>query len=374
MAKKKQAAATRKPTVRANSKPVLELRCGELEQEIARLITERAKVGQKLAKIDSREPEFNAPASVRITDRVESWVTLNKGPLDEETFRGIGRELFSGIRRLSKKCRVAYLGPEYSYCYLAATSHFGPNTDLVPVSTIAAVFEEVNRNQADYGVVPLENSTDGRISDSLTMFVRLPSKICGEVPLKIHHYLLAKCRRSEIQEVYSKPQALSQCRDWLAKHLPGVRLVEMTSTAAAAKLAAEKQGAAAVASRQAGVQHGLDVIEADIEDNRNNITRFAIIGREPASRTGKDKTSLMFEISHTPGALADAMNVFKVNKLNLTWIESFPLIGSKSEYLFFVELEGHSDDAKVKRAITALRKLTVRFEILGSYPRSLPVE
>jgi len=201
-----------------------------------------------------------------------------------------------------------------------------------------------------------------------------PLRICGEVQLKIHHNLLSCSAREDIKEVYSKPQALSQCRDWLAKHLPAARTVEMASTAAAAQLAAGKPGAAAVASRLAGVNYGLDIVCENIEDNKNNVTRFAIIGGQAAPRTGHDKTAIMFEIPHSVGSLADVMGVFKRSRLNLTWIESFPLPGSKSEYLFFVETQGHESDTKVKRALAALERRTVRLNVLGSYATSEPLD
>ena len=215
------------------------------------------------------------------------------------------------------------------------------------------VFDALNRGQADFGLVPIENSTDGRVTDTLDMFARLPVRICGEVQLRIHHHLLGKCRRSEVKEVYSKPQALSQCRTWLARHLPDARTVEMASTTAAARLAVEKPGAAAIASRQAGINYGLDFIAEDIEDNRHNVTRFAVIGDRPPRRSGNDKTSLMFELPHQPGALADAMAIFKRNRLNLTWIESFPMPGTPNEYLFFVEFQGHPEEMRAKRALAA---------------------
>ncbi len=265
---------------------------------------------------------------------------------------------------------IAYLGPIYSYSYLAAVKHFGLAAQLVPVATISTVFDELVRGQAAYGVVPIENSTDGRVVDTLGMFARLPIKICGEVLLPIHHCLLGRCQRSEIVEVYSKPQAMSQCRGWLSKHVPEARLVEISSTAAAAKLAAEKPGVAAVASREAGIHHGLNIIDENIEDNANNVTRFAIIGNSEPAPTGRDKTSLMFQLRHQPGALAEAMVAFQKSKLNLTWIESFPLADHPREYLFFVELEGHTHSKNVTSALAELRKQTLRLEVLGSYPRA----
>ncbi|HLA85704.1 MAG TPA: prephenate dehydratase domain-containing protein, partial [Thermoguttaceae bacterium] len=206
------------------------------------------------------------------------------------------------------------------------------------------------------------------VADTLDMFTRLPLQICGEVELPIHHALLAKCSRGEIREVYSKPQALSQCRNWLAKHLPAARGVEVTSTSTAAELAAAKPGAAAIASVQAGTHFGLTVLAEQIEDNPNNVTRFCVIGKEPAERTGRDKTAIMFQLENRSGALADALNVFKRCRVNLTWIESFPMPGTDRAYLFFVEMEGHHGDLGVRRALASLAKKTVRMTTLGSFP------
>lgn len=266
---------------------------------------------------------------------------------------------------------IAYLGPIYSYSYLAACKHFGLASELVPVSDIAAAFEEVDRGHATYGVVPIENSTDGRVVDTLGMFARSPAKICGEVLLPIHHCLLGRGSRSEIREVRSKPQALSQCRNWLSNHLPDAKLVEVSSTAAAAREASETAGIAAIASYEAGVHHGLSVIEKNIEDNQTNVTRFAIIGSSEPSPTGRDKTSLMFQLEHKPGALASAMTQFQTAGVNLTWIESFPLPNAPNEYLFFVELEGHRESGAVASAIANLERESPKLDVLGSYPKGL---
>src|SRR5437660_2817071 len=204
------------------------------------------------------------------------------------------------------------------------------------VGSISAVFEEVNRGHAEFGVVPLENSTDGRVADTLDMFMRLPQlKISAEVRLRIHHNLLANCDQQEIRRVYSKPQALSQCRNWLGKNVPHASLHEVASTATAAELAQREPGAAAVASRQAAVRYSLRILCADIEDSPYNETRFAVIGNQEVPRTGKDKTAVMFKIAHQPGSLVDALGIFKQAKLNLTWIESFPAKSPKPEYVFF---------------------------------------
>lgn len=305
---------------------------------------------------------------------LEKLVSGVPGPLPERTLRAILRELGSGCRALIRQLRIAFLGPEYSYSHLAAMHRFGRSVEFVPVGSIAAVFEEVNAGHCHFGLVPIENSTDGRIADTLDMFTRMPLRICGEVEMRIHHTLLGKCRRQEVREVYSRPQALSQCRNWLAKHLPQVRTIEVPSTSTAAQLAGSKPGAAAIASHQAGVHYGLDVLAENIEDNRANTTRFAVIGDEICPRTGDDRTALMFQTEHRFGALADVLQVFKRNRLNLTWIESFPVPESARAYLFFVELEGHESDVRVRRALRLLKSKTLRLEVLGSFPACAPVE
>lgn len=264
---------------------------------------------------------------------------------------------------------IIYLGPIYSFSYLAAVNYFGLGADLVPVASIGAAFEEILRKQAAFAVVPIENNTDGRIVDTLSRFAKTPVQICGEIYLPVHHCLLGIGQRGQIREVHSKPQALSQCREWLAEHLPDAKWVEVSSTTVAASAAANDSSIAAIASREAGVHYGCKVIAENIEDNSQNVTRFAVIGDRAHEPTGNDKTSLMFEVSHQPGALADAMMVFKSAGVNLTWIESFPLPNRPNEYLFFVELEGHQKSASSQAAITELKKITQRLEVLGSYPK-----
>lgn len=275
-----------------------------------------------------------------------------------------------GLANLHRS-RIAYLGPSYSYSHLAAIEYFGDASPMAALATIPAVFESVIRGDSQAGIVPIENSTDGRIVDTLGMFVRVDAKICGEVQLPIHHNLLSRTPRESIREVHSKPQALSQCRTWLANHLPGAKLVECGSTTTAAQLAASTPGIAAVASLEAARQYELDVIDTAIEDNPHNVTRFAILGREVAPPSGSDKTVILFQVRHQPGTLADAMLVFKQAELNLTWIESFPLPQSSAEYLFFVETDGHATDERVAGALEKLQAITLRLDVIGSYPRAV---
>ena len=374
MAKEKAAkrgasiAGSRTPTIAA-----LRAKIDRVDQELVRLMNDRAQLALEIGKVKSSSG-ISAYAPAREDEVLNRVLSLSKGPLADRCVRAVFREIISGSRSLEKDLRVAYLGPAYSYSHLAAIHRFGQSVELVPVSNIPAVFEEINRRHADFGLVPIENSTDGRVADTLDMFARLPARICGEVQLRIHHNLLGRCARSEVEEVYSKPQALSQCRNWLARHLPAARMVEVTSTTTAAQLAQDKAGAAAIASLQAGVHYGLNVLASDIEDNKGNLTRFAVISDETGPRTGNDKCALMFEVEHQPGSLADAMNVFKKNRLNLTWIESFPIARPEGGYMFFVELEGHEEDPRVRRAIATLERKAVRLEVLGSYAKMAPVE
>jgi chorismate mutase / prephenate dehydratase len=344
-------------------------RIAGLDSQIATLIQQRGellKAANAAAAASCCAAGFD---DLAISKTVESV----PGALPKNAMRSVFREILSGCRALVRPLRIACLGPLYSYSHLAALHRFGRAVEFVPVGTISAVFEEVNQGHAEFGLVPVENSTDGRIADTLEMFVRLPVRICGQVDMHIHHTLLAKCPRSAVKEVYSKPQAISQCRNWLARHLPAARAIEVTSTTMAAQLAAEKPGAAAIASHPAATEYGLDVLAENIEDNPHNSTRFAVIGGQVPARTGNDRTAILFQMEHRPGTLADATNVFKRNKLNLTWIESFPAPGSDRAYLFFAEIETHPTELKFRRAMAALQRKALRLEVLGAFPVTEPV-
>src|SRR5437870_5200270 len=335
-----------------------------LDLQILKLVNERASVAAEIGKVkNDNSAEVFSPA--REEEVLYNMLEASKGPLDPGTIRAIFREIMSGSRALQRVLKVAYLGPEYSFSHLAAVERFGQAVEYLRVGSIAAVFEEVNRGHADFGVVPLENSTDGRVADTLDMFLRLPQiKISAEVRLRIHHNLMANCEQQEIRRVYSKQQAMSQCRNWLSKNVPHASLHEVASTATAAELAQREPGAAAVASRQAAVRFGLRILFTDIEDSPYNETRFAVIGTQESPKTGDDKTAIMFKIPHNPGALADALAVFKPAKLNLTWIESFPAKSAKAEYVFFADFEGHQEDPKVKRALAALQEHCEQLAVL----------
>jgi chorismate mutase/prephenate dehydratase len=354
-----------------------------LDLNLVSLLNRRAEIVSQIGQL-KQDQGLEIWAASREDEVIAQVLAASKGPLPQDTLRIIFRELMSGSRALQRAIRVSYLGPKYSYSHLASVAKFGESVEHVPVASIAAVFEEVNRRHVQFGLVPLENSTDGRIADTLDMFIKLPNlKIRAEVRLRVHHCLLGRCEWSQVRRVYSKSQALSQCRNWLTKNAPQATKVEVVSTAAAAELAQREEFAAAVASRAAASAYRLDVLAENIEDQPHNVTRFAVIGDRAENRTGRDKTTLMIRLSNQAGALAKMINPFEKCGVNLTWIESFPIPGSgggpkggesNPSYLFFVDVEGHQSDKAVSQAIDLVRKRCEHLDIIGSYPRSNCIE
>lgn len=365
--KRTTVASLRKETVAS-----LRKKLDKIDGELLKTINERAEVARQIgeAKREGKQSVYDPKREAEVIGRI---VASNAGPLSNHSVQAVFREIVSGSRAVQAPIRVSYLGPEFTFSHLAALEQFGESTELIPVATIGTVFEEVERGQADYGVVPMENSTDGRVTDTLESFARSNLKICGELPLRIHHCLMGIGRQDEVEIVHSKPQALSQCRNWLAKHMPQATIRPVGSSAEAAALARENQKVAAVGSERAAANHDLKVFARNIEDNSENITRFAVISKNPAERTGNDKTALLLEIAHEPGALADTMAIFKRNRLNLTWIESFPIPGSLGKYLFFLEFAGHPKDLRCRKAIASAEKKSLRLVVLGSYAQADPI-
>jgi len=348
-----------------------------VDQELVRLLNHRAEIASRIGQI-KHDQGIEVWSASREDDVVAQAMNSSKGPLPQETLRIIFRELMSGSRSLQRAIRVSCLGPKYSYSHLASVAKFGEAVEHVPVSSIAAVFEEVNRRHVEFGLVPLENSTDGRVADTLDMFIKLPNlKIRAEVRLRIHHCLLGRCEWSDVRRVYSKSQALSQCRNWLGKNVPQAAKVEVVSTAAAAELAQREEFAAAVASRAAANPYRLNVLAENIEDQPHNITRFAVIGENAEARTGRDKTTLMIRLSNQAGSLAKTISPFEKFGVNMTWIESFPIPGpvekgvdTNPSYVFFIDVEGHVSDSPIQQSLEVIKKRCERLDIIGSYPRS----
>ena len=294
----------------------------------------------------------------------------NQGLMTPEILFAIYREIFSGVQQLEQPVKAAFLGPMGTFSHQATMEVFGSSTELVPQKTIPEVFRAVECGRADYGCVPIENSAEGVINYTMDWLVKSDVKIIAEKYCRIHHSLMAKCRREEIKRIYSHPQVLGQCQNYLLENFAGVELVEMASTAYAAEKAAGEEFAAALGSSVASQLHNLNILETNVEDSSTNTTRFLVIGKNASSRSGDDKTSLCFVVKNRPGALYEALEPFRKNQLQLTLIESRPWQQQAGwEYCFYVDMQGHQDDPKVADACRELEKESAFFKILGSYTR-----
>ncbi|MDF7808253.1 prephenate dehydratase [Pontiellaceae bacterium B12219] len=340
-----------------------------LDSEIVRLLNERINV---VLKIGEAKKEAGAEIYVPSRERAvfEKIKSLNKGPLPEESAHAIYREIMSAALALETDMKIAYLGPEATFTHQAARNKFGVSVDYIPTSTIAEVFDRVVNRTADYGVVPVENSTEGAVTHTFDQFAATPLKICAEIYLPISLTLLSNEPREEINLIYSKQEAFGQCRGWLAGNMPNARLSPVDSTTKAVQLALETPGAAAVASVMASDMYNVDVLAENIQDMQGNTTRFLVIGQAFSAATGNDKTSVMFGVKHKVGALYDALSVFKADNINMTKIESRPSKNKNWEYYFFVDIDGHSEDPEVKRALEELQEHCTLMTVLGSYPKA----
>jgi len=339
-----------------------------VDEKIVGLLNRRAKIVLDIARIKRREKAgFYSPE--REKEIIQRLLSINRGPFPDDALKAIYREILSACLSLEEPLKIACLGPLATFTHLAAMRYFGSSARFLPVEGIKDVFEYVNSDRADYGVVPVENSNEGVVSYTLDMFMDYDLKIAGEVMLEVSHNLLSKSGdRAKVKRIYSHPQATAQCRRWLETNMPGIAVLESTSTAKAAELASNDDDAAAIASEVAARIYDLNFVERHIEDFKDNYTRFLVIGRESPRKTGRDKTSIMFSIKDRPGALYDILEPFKKAKINLTKIESRPSKRKAWEYIFFVDMEGHIDDRKVRRAIDEVREGCLYLKVLGSYP------
>jgi chorismate mutase/prephenate dehydratase len=297
---------------------------------------------------------------------------MNEGPLPDKCLRAVYRELMSASLALEKSLVISYLGPEDTFSHLAAQSKFGQSVEYAGRDTIEEVFKDVAGRMCDYGVVPVETSSGGAVTDTMDLFMHYDTKICAEVYLAINHCLAAKGSLGEIRRVYSKPQALAQCKRWLATNLPQAELIGATSTAKACAIAAEEAGSAAVASAAAAAGQGLSVLAEGIQDRHPNVTRFFVLSDHIAKPTGRDKTSIMFSIKDKVGALHDMLMPTKRHGINMTRIESRPSRTRAWDYYFFVDLVGHCEDEPVKEALEELDDQCRMLVVLGSYPAASP--
>ena len=352
-----------------------------IDERLLRLLNQRAKIVRRIGRLKADaapggRAQFHAPEREReILQRLERLNKALGADFPQEAVLVVFREIISASRALETALQVAYLGPQATFTHMACMQHFGHSAGYVPVGSIKEVFNEVERGRAQYGVVPIENSTEGVVNHTIDMFIDSPLKISGEVLQEVSHHLLSQKGKLEaIKRVYSHPQAIAQCRGWLESNLPGVPVREVYSTARAAELCKEDASSAAIASDLAARLYGLQIVKKRIEDNPNNFTRFLIVGQASPPRSGQDKTSIMFSIKDRVGALYDMLRIFAEHGINLTKIESRPTKKKAWEYVFFVDLEGHTDDPRVSQAIDSLKGQCLFLKILGSYPSARRIE
>ena len=340
----------------------------EVDARIVELLNERYATVQEIGKYKrSNLKAVYVPEREKIV--FEKVAALNHGPMNPQTLRAIYREIMSGALALEHPLSVAYLGPEGTFSHIAAVSKFGHSVAYLAQNTIDDIFGVVSSGTADYGCVPIENSSEGAVNLSLDAFVRSNVQICTEINLRVHQSLLAKCDIGEIRNLYSHAQSLAQCRSWINENLPDVEIHECVSNARAASIAAHEPHAAAIANVFNSEIYGLKVLAENIEDNPHNTTRFLVIGSQTPKRTGFDKTSICFALKDRVGVLFDALHPFKEEEITLSMIESRPSRQQNWEYYFFIDLLGHQDDENVARALNKLRPMTQAMRILGSYPR-----
>jgi chorismate mutase/prephenate dehydratase len=347
----------------------------DLDGELLALINRRAQLAKKVAEVkdgqskpDDGSAHYYRPE--REAEVVRSLVEGNDGPLPARYVSRIFQEVVSACRALQKSLAVAYLGPEGTFTESAAFAHFGHAIDAVPVDDIGAVFRRVESGGSDYGVVPIENSTEGVVGHTLDMFVSSGLSICGEVELGIHHCLMsADGELEDIARIFSHQQSFAQCRRWLDANLPRVPRETVASNGEAARRASSEKGSAAIAGEIAADDYGLGVLARNIEDEPENTTRFVVLGRQVVGPTGSDKTSVLFSTKDRPGALYELLQSFKQRDINMTRIESRPSHRGKWSYVFYVDFEGHAEDANVAAALAELEEQAPFYKFLGSYPQ-----
>jgi len=348
----------------------------EIDARLVKLLNERARCAVDVGKVKRETGQASVYSPERERDVLEHVVSRNEGPLTDNALMAIWKEMMSGSLSLEKALKVTYLGPEGSFSHLAALEKFGQSVELVAVRDISSVFDQVARAAADYGIVPVENTTGGAVRDTMECFlwVRGPVKVCAEMALPIHQNLLSKTTLERIQKIYSKPQVFDQCRQWLIANCPSADRVAVGSTAEAALLASRVEGTAAIASSMAAEMYGLEVLGPAIEDNPQNQTRFLVLGRESAKPTGRDKTCLLFSVVDKAGALVGVLDVFRRCGINMTKIESHPAPTKTWEYYFFVDIQGHAEDENVQQALQEAREHCRQLEVLGSFPVTVSAE
>lgn len=370
---KKKAKSKKAETKSAIPLAQIRERIDAVDERIHALLNERAELAQKVGQSKNAEgmttAEFYKPE--REAQVLRKALERNRGPLRNEEVVRLFREIMSACLAQQEPLKIAFLGPEGTFSQQAVLKHFGHSVRAIPMGAISEVFEEVQAAHADFGVVPVENSTEGTVNNTLDMFISSPLKICGEIELRIHQHLMGQMHGLEdIKRVCSHQQSLAQCRHWLDEHLPSIERIQVSSNAEAARRARDEVGTAAIAGQAAADVYGLNVIVPEIEDTDDNTTRFLVIGRKIFNPSGNDKTTLLLTAGDTqsPGTLHRLLEPLARNNISMTRIESRPSRKKKWDYLFFIDVFGHADQPPLKHALDDLKKQSSLFRVLGSYP------
>ncbi|MFQ5963992.1 MAG: prephenate dehydratase [Candidatus Scalinduaceae bacterium] len=344
-----------------------------LDSKIVEILNERANIVKEIGKIKLR-----TNAQVYVPDRerqiYERIAACNKGPLSNKCLMAIYRELMENSLAIERHLRVSCLGPKGTFSYFAAREKFGTSVDYLPVNGIDAVFREVVNNRTDYGVVPVENTTEGSIRETLSMFIECNVKVCAEIIMPIHHNLMANCKIDKIKRIYSKPQVFSQCKLWLRNNFEKVDLLNVGSTTEAAIIAAKEKDAAAIAHSEVSQMYGIKILKHNIEDYPNNITKFFVLSLESSPPTGRDKTAIMCYVKNEVGTLYNILEAFKRYNINLTDIETLPTRKKAWDYCFYIDFVGHKENKKVKDALEEVSKRCIDLNIIGSFPEGIVVK
>ena len=340
-----------------------------LDKQVQQLIGERAQLASDVAEVKKSTDDnsvFYRPE--REAQVLRAIINRNDNLLKDKDMAHIFREIMSACLALEQPLNIAYLGPEGTFTQEAALKHFGHAVSTLDCAGIDEIFHQVEKGNAHYGVVPIENSSNGVIGGTVDMLYSLDLKICGEVEISIQHQLMSADQSIEIKTIYAHQQALDQCQRWLANHYPNAQLKAVASNALAARLVKDEVGAAAIASEAALGLYDLERVAKNIEDKTGNTTRFLILGKESIEPSGDDKTSILVVTKHESGALFDLLEPFKEQKINMMQLARHPIPGVKWEYLFLIDIEGHQEDDKVKVALAEIEKRVLKVDVLGSYP------
>lgn len=337
-----------------------------LDTRLVELLSARARLAQQAWHAKGNASVYKPEREAQVLRRVRE---LNKGPLSAAALTRLFTEIMSACRALEEQMAVAYLGPEGTFSQEAVVKHFGSATGGRPLNSIDEVFRAVESGESAYGVVPVENSTEGAVGRTLDLLLNTSARICGEVNLPVRQNLMSNAAsRAAIRTVYSHTQSLAQCQGWLSRHLPNAERVAVVSNAEAAKMAAKDKRSAAIASRTAAELYGLKLLARNIEDDSKNTTRFVVIAADDATPSGKDKTSLILSTRNVPGAIHDLLSPLAKHGVSMTRLESRPARTGRWEYVFYIDIEGHRAEAHVAKALAALEGKAAMLKLLGSYP------